>query len=391
MNKDRFVFLFLLGLSLVVHFGVVQLKGFSLTQDFQTIYDPLARQVVAWVNEGADFPKIHGAVEFFHLNYVFFVAAVYLLFGIGNYVVLISLQIILASFSYLVIFDVLRKHLSFWWVAIGTAVMTFIFFESVFLNTAGSPESLYRSLLILAYFPIIQLYLKKRYASFFTVAAVAFLVLLFIRIETVFLFLPCYALSLSIISEKLGMKDLSPARAAFAIVLLVVAVSLFTKTHIFRHEIFMADRDYFIRGIVVADLGPAGRIEPFDTNLADSVTYVLERGSRLFVLRVTQFLNIFPPSWSAGHKIYYAAHMVPFYILFIFGVMGAWRRRDFTFLMVTFLYVSAAITHGLTRVDAAHRTNFISIVFLVMLAGYGLDQLCQRYLKKARLPASSPA
>ncbi len=387
MKKERIFFLCLFVASLVVHIGLVQIKGIQLTKDFQTIYDPLARQVVAWVNEGADFPTIHRAVEFFHLNYVFFVAAVYLLFGIGHYVALISLQIILSSFSCLVIFDVLRKHLSFRWIAFGTAALTFLFFDSMFLNTAGSPESLYRSLFIFAFFPIVHLYLKKRYAAFFTVAAVAFFALLFIRIETVFLFIPVYALSLSIISEKLGVKALSPARAAIAVVLLVVVISLLAKTHMFSHEIFAADRDYFVRGIVVADLGPAGKIEPFDVSRADSVTYVLERGSRLFLLRITQFLNIFPPSWSVGHKIYYAAHMVPLYILAIFGVMGMWRRRDFAFFMVTYFYVTAMITHGLTRVDAAHRTNFISIVFLIMLAGYGLDYLYKKCRERDPGPA----
>jgi diacylglycerol kinase len=70
--------------------------------------------------------------------------------------------------------------------------------------------------------------------------------------------------------------------------------------------------------------------------------------------------------------------MVPLYLLALVGVARAWRARNAFFGLAVQCYLAAIVLHGLTRVDAAHRTLFTSFIFLIMLSGYGFDALWGR-------------
>jgi hypothetical protein len=370
--------------SLLAHAGLVLLRGIPCTRDFTTIYDPMAAQVIAWLHGAGDFPRFQHPYDLFHLNYVFFVSAVYLAFGAGNHLALIALQVVLSSASCLCMLSFLRAHYASTTVAVMCAVASFLFFDSMFMTIAGSPESLYRSIYLVSSLALVHLHQQQRHVAFLATGVLSFAVLIGIRIDTFILFAPVYALGLKALRDRLGFQKPSLSAVSAGILVLFFCFSLATKLPFMAHPVFQLDQEYYVQGIVVADLGAEGKIEPLGTGVRLSTAESLERGFRLFFLRVYQFLSVKPPSWSAAHQIYYALHMVPLYLLALAGIVRAWQARDFFFGQIIYCYAASIVLHGLTRVDAAHRTNFISIVFLIMLAGYGFDFLYDRYRSRLR-------
>jgi hypothetical protein len=378
MKKHGYLCLLLFVASVAVNGCFVAVQGVSLTRDFMLAYDPLARELTDWILSSGPSPTIHEAAVAIHINYIVFIAAIYSLFGMGNYTALIAAQILLASLSTLVIFRIVARHVGSTKIAFGCAAGTFLFFDAMFYNTAGSPESLYRSLFIFCFFGLAHLHEKKRTGAFLCLAALSFPLLFFIRIDTLILYMPIYLLGLKIALERLSGKPARLLPLAGAILATILAVSLVVKIPFAGEGIAAYDRDYFDRGIVVADLGDAGRIEPADQGKRGDVVYIAHRFLTLFSLRVIEFLNVTPPTWSMAHSTYYALHMVPLYLLALAGAWKACREGNDEILLIALLFVSAVILHGLTRVDAAHRTGFVSLPFLLMLAGYGWDALWSR-------------
>jgi hypothetical protein len=279
-------------------------------------------------------------------------------------------------------FHFLRKQYESNAVAVLVTLISFLFFDSMFMNIAGSPESLYRSIFLIAILVLIHLHRRQRHFVFMTTAFLSFGTLLGIRIDTVILFTPVYALGLMALRDRLGLQKPSLPVLSAGILMLFFSFSLVAKLGVMSHPVFQFDQNYYVEGIVIADLGAEGKIEPLEPEATLSMPEGLRRGFKLFFLRVYQFLNIVPPSWSAAHQAYYALHMVPLYLLALAGLARAWHARNFFFGLVALCYAASIMLHGLTRVDAAHRTNFISVIFLIMLSGYGFDLLYGIYRKR---------
>ena len=366
-------------LSLAAHGGLMLIRGIGATPDFWSSYDPLAVRVVSCLHgSAAGLPAILEPYDFFHVNYALFVSAVYLAFGIGNLPALIGLQVLLSSGVSLILFHFLKRQYDSTAVAAGATVFGFAFFDSMYMTIVGSPESLYRSLLVTAVLVLFLLHERRRRAAFMASALIFFAVLLGIRIDTLVLFAPVYALGFTGLVDRRGGWRPSPAVLSTVILALLFCVSLAVKLYAGDNPIARLDRKYFEEGIVVADLGPEGRIEALEPGLRQGVLEVLQRSLRLFVLRANQFFTVAPPSWSSAHQTYYALHMVPLYLLALVGVVRAWRSRNAFFGLAVQCYLAAIVLHGLTRVDAAHRTLFTSFIFLIMLSGYGFDALWGR-------------
>jgi hypothetical protein len=208
--------------------------------------------------------------------------------------------------------------------------------------------------------------------------------LLGIRIDTLVLFAPVYALGVKTLCERRGGWRLSPTVLSAGILALIFCASLAVKPYAGDNPIIRLDQKYFEEGVVVADLGAEGRIEALEPGAEQGAPEVLQRALRLFFLRVHQFFTVVPPSWSPAHQAYYAVHMVPLYLLALVGVARAWRTRSFFFGLIAQCYLAAVVLHGLTRVDAAHRTLFTSFIFLIMLAGYGVDALWGQARRRGR-------
>jgi len=114
-----------------------------------------------------------------------------------------------------------------------------------------------------------------------------------------------------------------------------------------------------IVGIVLDDEIPGvTRIEPFEESREDDRLYILTRWARLTILRGYQFLNIMPPLWSERHQIYYALHIVPFYVLSLIALVRAFQTGETYFLWLFGVFLASFALHSLARVDAALRTGF---------------------------------
>lgn len=360
---------------LAAHGALAWGVGTPCTQDFTTLYAPWAAQAVAWLHGAAGFPEVPHGYDLFHFHYTLFVGLIYFVFGVGNQPAVSALQVLLATGATVFIFHAMRPQFDSQALAAGCTVFSFLFFDAMFMTLVGSPESLYRSLYVAAVLTLIRLYERRRLGAFLAAAALSFVLLLGIRADTLILFVPVYTLGLNLLCGRLGWGKPSLTALSAGMLLGILSLSLAAKLDIAGHPVMQVDRHYFAEGIVVADLGAEGKIEPLEPGVRLSAYESLERGLRLFILRILQFLTLFPPSWSAAHKIYYAAHMIPLYLFALVGLLRAYRARSLFFGTVVQCYAAAILLHGLTRVDAAHRTNYVSIIFLVMLAGYGVDFL----------------
>jgi hypothetical protein len=368
--------LFIFVLSIAAHGVLVLIRGIGTTPDFLGSYEPLAVQVVSWLNGSeAGVPSLHELYDLFHLNYGLFVSAVYLTFGVGNLPALIALQVLLSSGVSLLMFRFLKREYHSTAIAAGTTVFSFWFFDSMFMTIVGSPESLYRSIFVSAILSLSLLHEHQRHAAFLAVALIAFAVLLGIRIDTLILFAPVCAVALKALRDRWGFQRPPLGTLTAGILVLIFCASLAAKLHAGDNPLSRIDRHFYEEGVVVADLGAEGRIEALEPGTRRGALEVLQRSLRLFFLRVCQFFTVVPPSWSPGHQAYYAVHMVPLYMLALVGIGRTWGTRNFLFSLIAQCYFASVVLHGMTRVDAAHRTHFISFLFLIMMAGYGVDAL----------------
>jgi hypothetical protein len=105
------------------------------------------------------------------------------------------------------------------------------------------------------------------------------------------------------------------------------------------------------------------------------ISYHVARSLKLFFLRVFHFVNIFPPFWSEFHRLYYAFFIVPVYFGAICGIFRSFKTKKLDFFMFFAVYLSSILLHGLTRVDASHRTALTAMTCLIMFSGYGYDYL----------------
>lgn len=384
MNKAWKPYLFIFATSLIAHGVLALVYGIHRTRDFSTIYDPVAIGIAEWVQGAGGFPGNFHVTELFHINYMLFVSMVYLVFGNGNYPALIVLQVLLSSCVCLCVFHFLKRHCESEAVAVIFTLATFLFFDNMFMTIVGSPESLYRSIFLVAFLVLIHLHCKQRHCAFLATAIISFVVLLGIRIDTFILFIPVYLLCLKALRDKLGFTKPSLLAISTALIIFPVVFSISTKAAGLSHPVFLLDQEFYVEGIVIPNIGADGKIEPLEPGDRSRASVSFERVLRLFILRGYQFLNIVPPTWSSEHQLYYALHMSVFYLLALAGIARAWHRRNFSLLLITLFYASSILLHGLTRVDEAHRTNFISLIFLIMLSGYGFDFLYGIFRKRWR-------
>jgi hypothetical protein len=185
------------------------------------------------------------------------------------------------------------------------------------------------------------------------------------------LFLPLYLLWLGKIA---GYLKLNKSRI---IIISALFICLLWLSFPFLAKIFNVYTYWFYNGWVLpgTDYNVLGltKIEPFDYAQSHNFLYIIARQLKLMGLRFYQFFNIFPPFWSRGHQLYYAAHMLFFYILSIFGLARSVKEDGRYMRIFLYVYFCSMAIHALTFVDAAKRQTFSVLPFLIIFAGYGFD------------------
>ncbi|MFH2065942.1 MAG: hypothetical protein ABIK15_12150 [Pseudomonadota bacterium] len=194
------------------------------------------------------------------------------------------------------------------------------------------------------------------------------------------LFLPIYVLFF--FAVKMLVKDYGRYFLyGYALVIVLIISFFINEVLLMTNAVFDIFARYYNLGKIVADVDEVvlgvttiGTIEE-----GQGLPYHLVRGGGLFFLRVYHFLHIFPPFWSRLHNIYYLIFIVPIYIGTVAGLVRVIKTKDIQFFMYFSIYLSSMILHGLTRVDASHRTTITAITCLIMFAGYGYDHLFYQY------------
>jgi len=81
---------------LIVQAILLYFYGWGRSADFIQFYEPKSIEIVNWIKGTAEFPEIAPRGQF-HKLFIFFISFVYLLFGIGNSIAIIIVQIFLNS------------------------------------------------------------------------------------------------------------------------------------------------------------------------------------------------------------------------------------------------------------------------------------------------------
>ncbi|PKN02199.1 MAG: hypothetical protein CVU77_01895 [Elusimicrobia bacterium HGW-Elusimicrobia-1] len=350
--------------------------------DFMVVYEPAAYDLLSWLKHG-NTPSLAWGYLFFHYFYVIYIAAIYAIFGAGNRAALAIIQIIFFSVSVPVVYATLKKYLTFKYIAVFFTFLYVVFFDNVHLASYLVVDHLYKASFIIGYALIIHFYAENKSALFAFSLIVSSIVLMFLRIDTLFLFLPLYimAAKLFLWREKANKK----AIAVFCAVAAGTAVLFMARG---GGKVLASVTDllsgWFQNGDVIVGLGfripGVTYIEDFDASRGGDIIYLFARISKLFVLRVYHFLNIWPIFWSRGHKLYYALHMSLIYSLAAMGIWRAFKERNIFFKTSSYVILMSVIMHGLTRVDSALRTMYTPLAILIMLAAYGLDGTAKRFL-----------
>jgi hypothetical protein len=368
--------LFLLVFSLAVFFFLLLRLDPSVSTDFRLCYGPAAAELSDWVKGAGGFPEFPRTNIFYGL-YVFFAGIMYAAFGAGNVTAVVSAQVILSAALMPYIYFLLLRHFTHRISAFLSVFFMIIFYDNIGWVTWTVPASLYRFLFVIFFTVSVDLYVRGRYLGFIAVYLPSFAILMITRPDTAFFYVPLHIAFVSLAFR------LAAARKAVFLVFLaaLLAVTVFLRDQAFN--IFLKLSSVFFRtylnGDVIVGLDESipgvTTIGHFDFALADSNLYILKRFLKLILYRAAHFLNIFPVFWSAGHRVYYALHMIPVYCLAAAGITRIIRQKNTVFLMYFSVFVFSLFLHMFTRVDAALRTTYTSLIFLIMVAGFGLDYL----------------
>ncbi len=387
--KKELIWLFLVAIIFNICFLLFYDKGPKASCDFSRIYGPVAEQVTSYVKgtgESVCLPLIlkeHPTI-LFHLGYVGITALIFLIFGPGNVLALILFQIVLASFIPVIIYRIAEEFYTNKKVAMIFSLISIVFIENAIWNNWASPEAVYRFCFIVYLYSFVTSYFSNQNSTWAKnlLFVLGYLFLLFIRIDTVILCLPVYVLLIVSIARKnkMVLKSFIPVILVGSAVALLFIYYLPVMAHVLR--------SIYLNGDVIIQYT---KIEPFDYSKDGNYFYILTRLFKLFFMRGYQFFNIFPPFWQKAHQYYYAAHMLPLYILFATALVKIIRQKDYKFMVYASIFICSLILHIITRVDAALRTNFTHLPFLILTAGYGFDYILELFNKKKNKEANKLA
>ncbi|MDD5258617.1 MAG: hypothetical protein PHD29_01465 [bacterium] len=378
--KKELIWLFVIAIIFNICFLLFYDKGPKASSDFSKIYGPVADQVSDYVKgtgDSVNLPHIlkqHPTI-LFHLGYVAITALIFLIFGSGNIWALILFQIILASLIPVILYKIAEEFYANKKVAMIFSLVSIVFIDNVIWNNWASPEAVYRFFFVVYIYSFVTSYYSRQNSTWAKnlLFVLGYFVLLFIRIDTVILCLPIYVLLVvsSVKKNKMVLRSVAPVMLVGTLVTFLFIYYLPVMVQVLR--------SIYMNGDVIIQYT---KIEPFDYSKDGNYFYILTRMVKLFFMRGYQFLNIFPPFWQKAHQYYYAAHMIPLYILFITALVKVIRQKNYKFMVYASIFICSLILHIITRVDAALRTSFTHLPFLILTAGYGFDYLFELFNKK---------
>lgn len=358
---------------LVVHYLLLLKQGIFFSTDYSHVTQYQALSLADWMRgNGFAINNLLTGYHLFHLGHAFFIAIIFYLFGDHNTLMVAIIQNILSTLAFMMMLRAALHTYSYRASSIVTFVLAIFFFDNMSWNNSLSPEGLYRPLLLLSTFGLGFLYLQKHLIALLFTTILSFLVLISVRPDTAILFLPTIILIPTLVWQKMQAQGKNPKLPILVYLpFVLVTLSLILE---WRYGLFSILLDmlwwYFEMGYI---LYHQIVFPPLDLDRTDDLFYLADRGLRLFLWRIYYYFNPFPPFWSFWHKVLHAAFMIPILFLAILGLVRGQRTKAFFIQYSGWIFLASMILHGITRTDTDLRTQYNTMSFLILIAGYGLD------------------
>lgn len=377
------VYALVAAVALIVHVAWIAKFGISRSTDFGVRYDPAARELLAslgvkGVARAARTTSV-GAVGWARIGYIGFTAACYALFGTSLKAVVYP-QVALAWLVYPLVFHILLHITGRLRLALGATAVWMTFLDTYQWQFWAVPDALYRLIFLTMFFVLLRLWETRRQVWFAIVLPFAIVVATVFRIETSLYALPALWLAVR------------PVRRTHPIALTAATLAGLTVMGVVARR-FVADAvatfiDLQAKGYVL----PGSGIDvPGLTSIAAPpglTTYGwIAFFGRLFVRRMWYAMTPLPALWSSAHRYYYAAYVVPAYILAAVGLVAALRRSDFLFLFCFWLFAAGILLQGLVAVDPSMRYAYTPQVFLFFCATLGCQWISRSFPSRVRSTA----
>lgn len=384
VGKESFIVFFF---SAAFHLAAINKWGIHPTSDYRKVYLPLAKDIVLWVQSG-HIPLDETASLFAncrtatHFVWILVVAIFDYFFGESAPFAIVIFNIVLTSLLYSILVVVCVKSFKSRGIAIMSCLMLILFWPNFYWVLFVDPGCLFRFLSFIFLGALICLYKYEKY-WYLSMCSLIFLCLLsMVRVDAVVLFLPVMALAMVGMSRLYGKTTCGLMMLSLSVVFIGIAVtsglfeSLWSVMMRFAKagEVVLGDGTYLNSAISIETL--------VDVSAANSFYHSLGRFLKLFFLRIFYYLYPIRISWPEKYMIYHGLYLVVAYILSIFAIVRLRQSKDILFAMFFFIFVASIFLHGLTRVDQLLRTGLTPFTFLIVFAGYGMDDIWARLKKR---------
>jgi hypothetical protein len=377
-KESLIVFVF----SVAFHLAAINKWGIHTTGDYTAQYLPLAKDIVLWVQSGhVPLDEIGGLSAKYgnltHFVWILVVSIFHYFFRESAPFAIVIFNIALTSLLYSMLVVVCVRSFKSRAIAIVSCLMLNLFWPNFYWVLFTDPGCLFRFLFFIFLGALVCLYKHEKY-WYLNIFSLIFLCLLsMVRVDAVVLFLPVMALSIVGMSRLYGKTICGLMTAFVATVFIGIAVTsglLETLWYeiirfVIRGEVVLGDGTYFDSAI---------SIEALDGSRAKSFYHLVVRFLKLFVLRVYYYLGPIRIGWPEKYMIYHGLYLVVVYILCCFGIFRLRQSRNVLFAMFFFIFVASIFLHGISRIDFFLRTGLTPFTFLIVFAGYGMDEIWAR-------------
>jgi hypothetical protein len=358
--------------ALLVHVAWLRAIGISPSTDFGVRYDPGARQLLATLGvrafENASTFSI-GAYGWSRIGYISFVAAGYMLFGPGLGSAVYP-QLALVWLVYPLIFHTLLHLTRRPTLALLAMCVWLSYYDGYQWQFWAVPDALYRLIFVAAFFLLLRLWETGRASAFVCALLVALVLGTVFRIETTLYALPALWIAFGTVRRRLPAAVWVGALCAAAF----AWVGRDALREIFSTFVYLQERGFVLPGSGMDVPGVTQFAHPIDHSALSWALYF----SHLALARFGYAVTPFPALWSRSHRLYYAAYLLPAYVLAAFGFVAALRQHQKVFLVCFWIFAAGALLQVLVAVDPSMRYGYTPQVFLFFCAVMGWPALMSK-------------
>ena len=351
--------------ALMVHAAWLVKFGISPSTDFGVRYDPGARQLLAalGVHRFGSVPAFSiGAYGWSRIGYLSFVAFGYSLFG-PSLGAAVYPQVALVWLVYPLIFHTLLHITRRPALALGAMCVWLSYYDGYQWQFWAVPDALYRLIFVIAFFILLRLWETRQETAFVWTMIGALVIGTVFRIETALYALPALWLGSGILRRTFPKTMWVGA----ACVLALAWTGRDSLREIFGTFVYLQARGFVLPGSGLDIPGVTQFAHPTDHSTWSWLLYF----AHLFLARLGYAVTPLPALWSRAHRLYYAAYVVPAYVLAAFGLVAAVGRNDETFLVCFWIFAAGALLQMLVAVDPSMRYGYTPQVFLFFCAVMG--------------------